>query len=303
MVKRYLDIYSETGFSETAGPYQWNNCSFRWNDGQHNWWDATVVGMDMTASFKILNLSSSDVLTIEHTDPTTGEHMIGTFTPSVTPLSPSSLADWQQVADELNASTDEVISKFNYNIIYVDYDGDGITDSTGEWIPVDGDEDGQVADGGGPASPDDADDVPLQNILAANILAVGKNYSRYNDFDDVYVTDTNDPPTILEGKLSGKLNCVHNNPTFDNVRVFRDFAEVERSTHLTISADITKMPGIKNQKWTITNSISSEANDIYYDDMWLTYIFQHPGYYTIKLEVEDTNGNTNSIERNMLKVK
>lgn len=302
MVKRYLDIYSETGFSETAGPYQWNNCSFRWNDGQHNWWDATVVGMDMTASFKILNLSSSDVLTIEHTDPTTSEKKIGTFTPTVSPASPNSLADWQQLADELNSSDDEVISKFNYNIIYVDFDGDGTTDSTGEWIPVDGDEDGQVADGGGPAV-DDEDDIPLQNILAANILAVGKNYSRYNDFDDVYVTDTNDPPTILDGKLSGKLNCIHNNPTFDNVRVFRDFAEVERSTHLTISADITKMPGIKNQKWTITNSISSEANDIYYDDMWLTYIFQNPGYYTIRLDVEDTNGNVNSIERNMLKVK
>jgi PKD repeat protein len=63
------------------------------------------------------------------------------------------------------------------------------------------------------------------------------------------------------------------------------------------------MAGIKNQKWTISNSISSEANDIYYDDMWLTYIFQKPGYYTIKLDVEDTNGNVNSIERNMLKVK
>ena len=300
MVKRYLDIYSETGFSETAGPYQWDNCEFRWNDGQHNWWDATVVGMDLTASFKILGLSSNEVLTIEHTDPSTGESKIGTFTPTVSPASPNSLADWQQLADELNASEDEVISKFNYNIIYVDYDGDGTTDSTGEWIPVDGDEDGQVADGGGPAV-DDVDDIPLQNILAANILAVGKNYSRYNDFDDVYVVDANDQ--VLNGKISGKLHCIHNNPTFDNVRVFRDFAEIERSTHLTISADVTKMAGIKNQKWTISNSISSEANDIYYDDMWLTYIFQHPGYYTIRLDVEDTNGNVNSIERNMLKVK
>ena len=300
MVKRYLDIYSETGFSETAGPYQWDNCSFRWNDGKHNWWDATIVGMDMTASFKIMSLNNGETLNILHTDPTTRESLIGTYTSAVTPTGPTDLTAWQQLADELNTSEDEVISKFNYNVIFIDQNGDGTVNYTGEWMPVDGDNDGNVADGNGP-NVDDIDDIPLQNILAANILAVGKNYSRFNDFDDVFVTDIND--NVLGDSIKGKLHCIHNNPTFDNVRVFRDFAEVERSTHLTIASDITKMPGARNYKWTINNSISSEANDIYYDDMWLTYIFQHPGYYTIKLEVEDTNGNTNSIERNMLKVK
>jgi len=282
MVKRYLDVYSDTGFSETSGPYQWDNCEFRWNDGQYNWWDATVVGMDLTASFKIMDLLQGETLVIKHTNPSNGEVEFGTFTPSVGASLPNDLNGWQLLADELNSSQDEVISKFNYNVVYIDNNADGTVDSTGESIDTDG-------------------DVPLQNLLAVNILAVGKNYSRYNDFDEVYVLDAND--SIIDNRIKGELHCVHNNPTFDNVRVFRDFAEVERSTHLTISCDITKMPGVKNQKWTISNSISSEANDIYYDDMWLTYIFQYPGYYTIKLEVEDTNGNVNSIERNMLKVK
>ena len=300
MVKRYLDIYSDSGYSETSGPYQWDNCSFRWNDGKHNWWDATVVGMDLTASFKIISLNAGNTLNIVHTNPSTGEISLGEYTSSITPTGPQDLLAWQQIADELNASEDLVINKFNYNVIYVDSNGDGTVNYTGEWLPVDGDEDGNVADGGGP-SPDDTDDIPLQNILAANILAVGKNYSRFNDFDDVYVLDVNG--NEIANAVKGKLNCVHNNPTFDNVRVFRDFAEVERSTHLTISSDITKMAGAKSHTWTINNSISSEANDIYYDDMWLTYIFQYPGYYTIRLDVEDTNGNVNSIERNMLKVK
>jgi hypothetical protein len=37
--------------------------------------------------------------------------------------------------------------------------------------------------------------------------------------------------------------------------------------------------------------------------MWLTYIFKEPGYYNIQLETEDTNGNKNLVNRNMLKVK
>lgn len=300
MVRRYLDIYSETGYSKTAGPYQWDNCSFRWNDGKHNWWNATEVGMDLTASFKIMELDAGTTLNIIHTDPTSKEVLIGEYTSSVTPTGPQDLAAWQQITNELNSSSDLIISKFNYNIIYVDANGDGSFNYTGEWLPVDGDGDGNVADGGGPAQ-DDQDDIPLQNILAANILAVGKNYSRSNDFDDVYVTNTNGINIV--NAIRGKLHCEHNNPTFDNVRVFRDFAEVERSTHLTISSDITKMPGVKKHTWKINNSISSEEDDIYYDDMWLTYIFQRPGYYNIKLDVEDTNGNINSIERNMLKVK
>jgi len=37
--------------------------------------------------------------------------------------------------------------------------------------------------------------------------------------------------------------------------------------------------------------------------MWLTYIFQNPGYYSIELKAEDTYGNTNVTKRNMIKVK
>jgi PKD repeat protein len=37
--------------------------------------------------------------------------------------------------------------------------------------------------------------------------------------------------------------------------------------------------------------------------MWLTYIFKNPGAYKISIEVEDTNGNKNIAERNMVIVK
>ena len=86
-------------------------------------------------------------------------------------------------------------------------------------------------------------------------------------------------------------------------RSFSDYAEVERSTHVTISTDISKFPGSKNAKWTITNITNPKITDIYYNNMWLTYIFKEPGYYSIQLEAEDTYGNKNFVKRNMLKVK
>ena len=87
------------------------------------------------------------------------------------------------------------------------------------------------------------------------------------------------------------------------MKVFNDYAEVERSTHVTISTDISKFPGATKAKWTITNLSNPEITDIYYNNMWLTYIFQDPGNYSIQLETEDTNGNKNVVQRNMLKVK
>jgi PKD repeat protein len=55
--------------------------------------------------------------------------------------------------------------------------------------------------------------------------------------------------------------------------------------------------------WKIKNISNPEITDIYYNNMWLTYIFQQPGYYSIELETEDTYGNKNVAKRNMLKVK
>ena len=73
--------------------------------------------------------------------------------------------------------------------------------------------------------------------------------------------------------------------------------------HVTISTDISKFPGAKNPKWTITNISNPEITDIYYNNMWLTYIFKEPGDYSIQLEAEDTYNNKNVIRRNMIKVK
>ena len=259
-VRRYVDIYSETGFSETTGPYQWGECSFRWKDTEHNWWDAMRVGPDLTSSFKINNIEQGHFLLITHKNPKTqaietGVHVIT----SPTPTNVLDLNGWNTIAEELNTSTDPIISKFNYNPVF-----------------------------------EDIDNVPVSGDVFRFMLVVGKEYSKTYDFESATNTDNS---------ISGEVHCQHYNPTWDDTRVFKDYAEIERSTHVTISTDISKFPGSQNPVWKIKNISNPEITDIYYNNMWLTYIFQQPGYYSIELETEDTYGNKNVAKRNMLKVK
>lgn len=265
-VQRFVDVYSEIGFSENAGPYQWDECSFRYRDSKHLWWDAMRVGTDLASSFKINDIKQGDELTITHVDPKTKEIIVGSHViTSPTPTSTLDLFAWNAIAQELNESTDPIINKFNYNPVMEDVDG------------VD----------------------PLVSDIFRFIIATGEEYSYSYDFSDVNIkSDINSTSNV-----SGFNHCVHYNPTFDDTKVFKDYAEVERSTHVTISTDISKFPGAKNAKWTIKNISNPEITDIYYNNMWLTYIFKQPGYYSIELEAEDTYGNKNVVKRNMLKVK
>lgn len=264
-VRRYMDIYSESGFSETTGPYTWDESSFRWTDSQHLAWNFMRVGPDLTSSFKINDIQQGDTLVVTHKNPKNGALVTGQHTiTSPTPTTFNDVFGWKAIMEELNTSTDPIISKFNYNAIFEDLDDNDISD------------------------------------VFRFILAVGWEYSKTYDFETVSITKVN---SGSNSSVSGETHVEHFNPTWDDTRVFKDYAEVERSTHITISTDISKFPGRKNAKWTITNITNPEITDIYYNNMWLTYVFKEPGYYSIQLEAEDTHGNKNVVRRNMLKVK
>lgn len=261
-VERYVDTdpVNLTGYSETTGPYIWNEMDpVRWVDGKYNWWDATRIGADLTSSFKINTIQQGSILTITHKNPTTNLIETGTHTlVAATPTNNSDLSGWQAVADELNASTDSIISKFNYNPVFEDTNNDDTND------------------------------------IFKFLLCVGKDYSFKYDFEEV---------TLTNGTIYGKTKYVRYNPTFDTVRIINGSAEVERSTHVTFALDKTQMPGIKKPVWRIYKDSSQEEHDIYYDNMWLTYIFKEAGNYKISAEIEDTNGNRNKTIRNMIIVK
>lgn len=265
IVRRYMDIYSETGFSETTGPYTWDESTFRFEDSKHIAWNYMRVGPDLTSSFKINDIQQGDKLVIKYKHPVNGTVSFGEHTIiNATPTTFNDVNGWKQIMDELNASTDPVISKFNYNAIFEDLDDNDTND------------------------------------VFRFILAVGWEYSSIYDFDTVSIVKIN---PASNSNVNGETHVEHFNPTWDDTRVFTNYAEVERSTHVTISTDISKFPGRKNAKWTITNISNPKITDIYYNNMWLTYIFKEPGYYSIQLEAEDTHGNKNLVKRNMLKVK
>lgn len=269
-VSRYKDIYSDTGYSETTGPYQWDKSTFRWKDTDHLWWEAMRVGPDLSASFKIDWIETGDTLRITHKDITThavtfGDHVIT----SGTPVNAADFAGWQAIVAELEASVNPIISKFNYNGVFEDLNpiptpGIGVNDKF--WY----------------------------------ILCTGQEYSKTYDFETVEIIKA---VNTSNAQISGEVHTKHYNPTWDDTRVFKNHATVDRSTHITISSDISKFPGAKNPKWTITNLSNPKMTDIYYNNMWLTYIFKEPGDYSIQLDVEDTYNNKNVIRRNMIKVK
>jgi len=264
-VRRYVDIYSENGFSETTGPYQWDESTFRWTDTKHINWDYMRVGPDLAASFKINDIQQGDTLVITHKHPVTGDISVGQHViTSPTPTTINDVNGWKNIMNELNDSQDLIIKKFNFNAVFEDLDDNNISD------------------------------------VFRFILAVGWEYSKTYDFETVSINKIN---PASNSNVTGETHVQHYNPTFDDTVIFKDFAEVERSTHITISTDISKFPGRKNAKWTITNITNPKITDIYYNNMWLTYIFKEPGYYSIQLEAEDTHGNKNLVKRNMLKVK
>lgn len=254
-VSRYEDLFSETGYSETSGPYTWDNSDFAWRWTNELWWDATRVGADTRSSFIIQSISNGSVLTITHVNPTLNIAETGSITiTSTNPTSNTDVAGWQAIANELNSSSDPIISKFVYNPVFEDVNS-------------------------------------VETLIY--IIAVGKRYSRSFDFESVSITS---------GSITGEYRGKVYNPTFDDTEIYKDWRSVNRSTHVTFCPEFSKMPGMKLKKWTITNNTNPDKSDIYYGDMVLTYLFKHPGEYTISLEVEDSNGNTKSTHRNMLKV-
>jgi hypothetical protein len=272
MVRRYLDPSSPTGYSETPGPYQWRNLrTHQWNDGDQVSWEMTRVGADINSSFKIdlrvdQGHTGNGELILTWVDPS--DNLVQTDSYTITsayPADSSDLNGWQAIADELNALTAEDhprLSRFNYNPVFVDVDGTVVSGYT------------------------------LGQDTCEFILAVAEEPGRNYDFTDIQISD---------GSISGEQQYTSYNPSFENLNILRDHETVKMLNHLTFSYDLTNMPGIIKQVWTLINN-SLDEKDIYYNNQWLTYLFENKGDYTIKLELTDSNGNKNVTTKNILTI-
>lgn len=188
IVRRYVDPNSPTGFSETTGPYAWKYLKeASWNDASHLSWDMMRVGADLNSSF-LIDLRqdqgySNGTITIKWKNQATGLIEIENYEiQSAYPDFENDLGAWQTIADELNdISADEypLFSKFIYNPVYADYDGNGNEES------------------------------------CRFILAAGREYSSSYDFTDVYFNNPSNG--LVYGKVNYKgYNPTYNDVRFIN---------------------------------------------------------------------------------------
>jgi len=270
-VRRYADTASLTGFSETTGPYRWNELKPHvWNDGQDIDWNMTRVGSDINASFK-MNVSVSNGHSNGHFFQIIQKHPVSNqlitdsyIITSAYPVNPSDINAWLNVSAELNGLDPEdhpIITKFNFNAILVDNDGDGTLDT------------------------------------CDYILAVGKEPSRSYEYEDVLFNN------VLGGEILAGSKQHHEcyNPTFFDLELIDTHKELRMLNHLTLSYDTTNMPGIVSQKWVLKNN-TLNIEDIYYNNKWLTHLFKHKGEYSVELELMDVNGNINTTNKNIIKI-
>ena len=270
IVRRFADSNSPTGFSETTGPYQWKKLRKQvWNDGPCISWDQTRVGPDLNSSFKIeLNGAANGTISISQLDNMTGLPIVESYSPvSTYPTSNTDFSAWENLRDELNNLNPNqwpIFSKFNWNPIYVDTDGNIVNGFDG------------------------AD-------ICEYMLVVSKQANESYDFYEVTTTTGNVPTDSF-------VKYQTYNPSFNDSYAIEDHDTINLLNHMTFSYDLTKMPGVITQKWRlINNSVNKE--DIYYDNQWLTYLFDTKGEYSIELELTDINGNKNITKKNILTIK
>ena len=270
IVRRFADSTTPTGFNETTGPYQWKSLRKQvWNDGPEICWDQTRVGPDLNSSFKVeLNGANNGTISISQLDPFTDLEIVEEYTPTATyPTSNTDFVAWENLKNELNNLNPNqypIFTKFNWNPIYKDIDGNIINNFDG------------------------AD-------ICDYMLVVSKQPNQVYDFYNVTTTTgIIDPASFVKYQAY--------NPSFNDSYVIDDHGTINLLNHMTFSYDLTKMPGIINQKWRLINN-SVKKEDIYYDNQWLTYLFDTKGEYSIELELTDLNGNKNITRKNILTIK
>ena len=279
LVRRYVDSTTASGFAETPGPYQWRELrTHLWEDGDEVNWNMMRVGADINSSFKMDLLQSNGhtngyYFYITQYDTNSNLLVIDSYQiQSTYPTTNTNLAAWNAIANELSQLDPvehPILTKFNYNPILFDADVNGTED------------------------------------VCNYILVVAEESARTHDYFSVGFSSSAE--IIINTLVGGEIlpdSITHFesfNPDYQDLCVIDSHMEVKRLNHVTFSYDITNMPGIVAQKWTLKNN-NENVNDIYYSNTWLTYLFKHKGDYTVELELTDVNGNKNTTNKNILKI-
>jgi hypothetical protein len=186
----------------------------------------------------------------------------------------------REAVNQLNLSTDPIIHKYIYNLVL---------------------------------------DASNHQIF---VQAVSRYFGKYGDFQSVDIVDTaghricrspitgggvtgSDIPTGIECESiiyrSGQSTA--SNPTWNTSKFIIDGKTLQRMTWIMFVYDNCRIASKAKPKWSIKNNSDPRDSNIYFESKYLTYLFKDTGKYTIGLELEDTNGNKYTKERNILIIK
>lgn len=133
------------------------------------------------------------------------------------------------------------------------------------------------------------------NTYVVFIQAVAKYFGQNGDWTNI---------NWSQGININHLNLHEtNNPRWDEIKFVDDNAIIPKMVFVTFTYDKSKIPGKDLPKWRIIDNDDPNNDDIYFTGRWLTYMFKLSGRYTIELTLEDSNGNTSTVSKNMIIVK
>ena len=255
--------YQDNGKVSFRGPYFWNNLD------KGDWDDTCHLWWDMTSTTGDTPafFQFAEVVPDSYLDITDLQGNVGQyyFDASTTTL--------REAANQLNLSTNPIIHKYIYNLVL---------------------------------------DASSRQIF---IQAVARYFGKYGDFKDVDIVN-NVGQRICRGDVTGIDNptgcdsiiyrtgqSTASNPTWNTAKFIIDAKTLQRMTWVMFVYDNCKISGKDKPKWTITNNSDPRDSNIYFESKYLTYLFKDTGKYTIGLELEDTNGNKYTKEKNILIIK
>lgn len=259
--------YQDDGKASFSGPYRWDNLNTGgWNDTFHLWWDMTSTTGDTPAFFQFKEVVPETYLKITDVNGNTAEHY---FDASTTTLA--------QAANGLNTSTNRIINKYVYNVVYDASSNQKFIQAVCRYFGVHGDWkeiDIVYADG--------TRVCPSTGVTGAP-----------------FPTGATGCPSLIYRKGLHKAS----NPTWNTAKFINSGKRLPKMTWLMFVYDKCKIPGKTNPRWIIKNTTNSRVADIYFESKYLTYLFKEEGNYEITLELTDTNGNKYKKGRNILIIK
>jgi hypothetical protein len=87
------------------------------------------------------------------------------------------------------------------------------------------------------------------------------------------------------------------NPDWNGIRILKYSQELPLLTVVNFTYDPAKMWGKKNPVWILKKENDPSFQDIYDENRYFSFMFTQRGSYTLSLELEDTNGNKQTITK------